>query len=164
MVRSTFLASVAVAMAMLVAFLAAVAIALALLVAAPAMARPSPTSSPSPFPTATPVEDPAVTAVAKREFVAWQAGVVKRTSYTPAMQLKLTDDLIGQTARALGTLGALQSMQFLGPVDVDDAPPNSQSYMYKVNCANGSVYMQFALTPEGKVAGMLFQDKLPPQS
>jgi hypothetical protein len=138
-----------------------VALAGAALVAPPVNARPAGAPSPSPIPTPTPVEDPAVTAVAKREFVAWQAGVIKRTQYTAAMQIRLTDNLIGQTSRALGTLGALQSMQFIGPVEVDDAPPNSSSYMYKVNCANGSVYMQFALTTDGKIAGMLFQDKPP---
>jgi hypothetical protein len=138
------------------------ALAGAALVTPPVNARPAAaTPSPSPFPTATPVEDPAITAVAKREFVAWQAGVVKRKQYTAAMQIRLTDQLIGQTARALGTLGALESMQFMGPVQVDDAPPNTSSYMYRVNCANGSVYMQFALTTDGKIAGMLFQDKPP---
>jgi hypothetical protein len=134
----------------------------AALLTPPVNARPAAaTPLPSPFPTPTPVEDPAVTAVAKREFVAWQAGVVKRTQYTAAMQIRLTDALISQTSRALGTLGALESLQFVGPVEVDDAPPTSSSYMYKVNCANGSVYMQFALMTDGKIAGMLFQDKPP---
>jgi hypothetical protein len=130
----------------------------------PALARHAPAATPTPAPTPKPVEDPAITKIARQQFVAWQAGVVNPKLYTEDMQAKMLPATVADTSKNIGSLGPLLSMQFEGPVLVDDAPATSNSYLYQVTCANGAVFMQFALMPDGKIAGMLFSNHRPDET
>ncbi|MBV8639408.1 MAG: hypothetical protein JO322_15110 [Candidatus Eremiobacteraeota bacterium] len=126
----------------------------------PALAKhPSaaPTASPTP-----PPEDPAVTAVARREFVAWQAGVVTSARYADQAQSALTADHIATTSKELGAAGTLERTDWIGPVIVDDAPPGTHGYWYKMTCENTVVYERLIIAPDGKIDGIMFRDK-PPQ-
>lgn len=131
--------------------------------ALPALARHAPATS-TPAPTPKPVENPAITKIARQQFVAWQAGVVNPKLYSDDMQAKMLPSTLADTSRNIGALGALISTEFEGPVLVDDAPATSNSYLYQMTCANGSVFMQFALLPDGKIAGMLFSNHQPDET
>lgn len=130
----------------------------------PALARHGPAATPTPAPTPTPVEDPAITKIARQQFVAWQAGVINPKLYSADMQAKMLPATLADTSRNIGALGALISTAFEGPVLVNDAPATSNSYLYQMTCANGSVFMQFALLPDGKIAGMLFSAHRPDET
>lgn len=117
---------------------------------------PAPTASPTP-----PPEDPAVTQTARREFVAWQAGVVTSSRYAAQAQAGLTADRIGQTSKELGAAGSLVKTDWVGPIIVDDAPPGTHGYWYKMTCENSVVYERLIIAPDGKIDGILFRDKLP---
>lgn len=117
----------------------------------------APTASPSP-----PPEDPAVTAIARREFVAWQAGVVTNSRYADQAQSSLTADHIATTSKELGQSGTLEKTEWVGPIIVDDAPPGTHGYWYKMICENGAVWERLIIGPDGKLDGILFRDK-PPQ-
>lgn len=120
-------------------------------------AAPAPTASPTP-----PPEDPAVTAIARHEFVAWQAGVVSAERYAPQAQSALTADHIATTSKELGDAGTLEQTDWIGPVIVDDAPPGTHGYWYKMTCENTVVYERLIIAPDGKIDGIMFRDK-PPQ-
>ena len=119
-------------------------------------ASPAPTASPTP-----PPEDPAVTQIARREFVAWQAGVVSPLRYAPQAQTGLTADKVATTSKELGLAGTLVSTDWVGPVIVDDAPPGTHGYWYKMTCENAVVYERLIIAPDGKIDGILFRDKAP---
>ena len=119
-------------------------------------ATPAPTASPTP-----PPEDPAVTQIARREFVAWQAGVVTPNRYAAGAQAGLTADKIAETSKQLGAAGTLVKTDWIGPLVVDDAPPGTHGYWYKMTCENAAVYERLILAPDGKIDGIMFRDKLP---
>jgi hypothetical protein len=122
----------------------------------PAAARPHPTPSPSP----TPVADPTVTDIARKQFVAWQAGNVNRSLYADSIQTVLTDAKIDQSSRALGTLGALTNMVYIGPLAVPSDLPNAKGYIYQMNCVGGTVYLFMVIDQQGKIDRIFFKDKL----
>lgn len=131
---------------------------LAIVVAAtaPGAARPrTPTPSPSP----SPVADPAITKIARQQFVGWQAGVVNKSLYAPQVLPKLTDEKIADTARVLGQLGALTDTVYIGRWINPDLPDLS-GYIYQMRCVEGNVYQFMALTPEGKIASIVFKNRL----
>jgi hypothetical protein len=114
-------------------------------------------------PTAAPPEDPAVTAIAHREFVSWQIGVVNKARYTPDLAAAITDDKVKQSSTALAALGTFERSEYLGPASVADAQPGEDvhGYVYRMICSEGAVYMNLALSgPENKVAFIGFRDKL----
>jgi hypothetical protein len=129
--------------------------------AGPALARPHPT----PTPTATPApgpEDPAITQIARREFVAWQAGVIDKSRYADVTSTKMLPDKVADTSRALSALGALQHTEWLGPLALPaDSPPGVKGYLYRMTCSNAAVYEQLTMAPDGKIDGIFFGDKLP---
>lgn len=132
---------------------------LAVAVAAPAAARPRPT----PTPTATPVpppEDPAVTTIARHEFLSWQLGSVDKSRYTPAMQQKMTDQAIADTAKKLSSVGAVEKMEYAGVYAPPDDVPGGRAYLYHVLCSYQNVYEILTLGPDGKIAGITFRDKV----
>lgn len=134
-------------------------LALALVLAAPSMAL----ARPHPAPTATPVpppEDPAITTIARREFVSWQAGVVTKSRYAETTQAQLQDQKIATTSKELGMAGSLVRTEWVGPVVYDDAPPGVKGYLYRMICTNAAVYEQLTIGPDGKIVGILFRDKL----
>ena len=120
--------------------------------------RPSPAATASPTP---PPEDPAVTAVARREFVAWQAGVVTASRYAAGAQGGLTADKIADTSKQLGAAGTLVKTEWVGPVVVDDAPTGTHGYWYKMTCENTVVFERLIIAPDGKIDGIVFRDKMP---
>ena len=125
---------------------------------AAASARPHPTPTPSPSPT--PVADPAVTLIANRQFVAWQAGKLNKSLYAPEVLAKLTDSKIDDTSHALGTLGALDHTIFMGPFMAPDIPADAHGYIYQMQCEAGVVYEWLVLDGQGKIATIYFKDKL----
>ena len=120
-----------------------------------ALARPH--ATPTPVPSVVP-EDPAVTTIARREFVAWQAGVVNRDHYDPRTLADMTDDKITTTSKALGVLGTLESMTWVGPIALDDK--TVRGYIYQMNCANYPVFEFLTIGSDGKIQGIYFKDKL----
>lgn len=125
-----------------------------------------PHASPTPSPTPVPPADPAVTTIARRQFVAWQAGRIDRAQYTAGLNAQIPDAKIEQTATDLGALGALNSLVYLGPRDsnYDDLPPGVHVYLYQMLCANGSIYEQLTLDASDKVAGIIFASTPPTPS
>jgi hypothetical protein len=115
-----------------------------------------------PVATATPLppEDPAITLIARKQFVAWQASIVNHGLYTDEMNALMTPDKVTETSKALGQLGALQHAVWAGPATAEDVPPGTKTYLYHMLCADGQVYMEFSIEPTGKFAGMLFRDNL----
>src|SRR6185312_4259757 len=105
------------------------ALAVLLSLAAPGLALARPHATPTPAASSGP-EDPAITTVARREFVAWQAGIVNKDHYDPRTVADMTDEKISTTSKALGVLGTLESMVWVGPLGVDD--PKVKGYIYKM--------------------------------
>jgi|SRR5579862_3044303 len=140
--------------------LAATLGALALLgsLTAPGFARPHPT--PTPAPTPTPVADPAITRLARQQFVAWQAGSVNKSLYADQVIPKLTDAKISDVSHALGILGPLNNIVFMGPFAATDVPEEAHGYIYRMDCAEGSVYQWMIVDEKGKIATIFFKDKL----
>lgn len=144
----------AIALALLGAVLAA-----PLGVAARGHATPTPAATPT-----IPPEDPAITLIARREFVSWQAGTLNLDHYAKQSQAGLTPDKIAETSKNLGALGTLVSMQWLGPIPIVDPPAGVKaSYLYKMHCDIADVYEELTMGDDGKIVGIIFRDKLPPQ-
>lgn len=110
-----------------------------------------------------PPADPAVTAIARRQFVSWQAGQIDRAQYTASLSSQIPDSKLEQNAASLGTLGALNSINYFGPRDslYGTLPPGVHVYLYQMVCSNGSIYEQLTLDQNGKVAGIEFTDTIP---
>jgi len=140
------------------ALIAAVACAaLALVIAGPATGLARPHSTPAPTPT--PVADPAITKIARQQFVQWQAGSVNKSLYAPETVEKLTDSKIADTAHALGQLGALTDMVYIGRW-INPEMPQLSGYIYQMRCTEGNVYLWLALQSDGKIASIVFKDRL----
>lgn len=122
---------------------------------APARSHASPT--PAAAPSAGP-EDPAITTIARREFVAWQAGVVNKSHYDPRTVADMTDTKIATTSKALGVLGTLESTSWIGPLIYEDK--TAKGYIYQMTCSNYKVYEFLTIGPDGKIQGIFFKDKL----
>jgi hypothetical protein len=131
---------------------------LALICSTAAQARPRPTPTPSPTPT--PVADPAVTKLVRQQFVAWQAGNINRSAYSSKVQTKLTDAIVDDVSRKLGTLGPLTDEIYVGPFYSDDFPADAHGYIYQMLCREGNVYLFMILDGQGKIATIYFKDKL----
>lgn len=119
-------------------------------------ARPHPTPSPSP----TPIADPAITQLARQQFVAWQAGTVNQHLYSAQVLDKLTEAKITETSRGLGQLGALTGTVFIGPWLDPSFPPGAHGYIYQMLCIDGNVYLWLALDAQGKIATIFFRNRL----
>jgi hypothetical protein len=141
---------------------AAPAIALAAIVAAmlavPAASWGRSHATPSPSPT--PVADPAITKIARAQFVQWQAGVVNKSLYSGALVPQLTDQKIADTSRALGQLGALSDAVFIGNWIDPNFPAGTRGYIYQMRCVVGSVYLWMALDANGKIARFFMRNRL----
>lgn len=144
----------------------ALAFALSLLPAAafaqsPAAVAPVASPAPAGSPIDLPPENPAVTKIAFQQFVAWQAGIIKRGLYSTHVQEQMTDTVIQETSKQLGSLGPLLTAKYVGPVMNDSAPTDSANYLYLMECQRGSVYMQFAILHDGKIGGIVFRNSPP---
>ena len=101
-----------------------------------------------------------MTAIARHEFVAWQAGVVDKSRYSAAMQAAMTDAQIARTSKNLSELGALERTQWLGPYQAPPDEPGAKSYLFRMFCAIHPVYVLLTIAPDGKIAGIAFRDSL----
>jgi hypothetical protein len=126
--------------------------------AAPVSARPHPT--PTPAPTPTPVADPAITRIARQQFLAWQIGNVNKSLYSPGVVAKMTDAKIAQTSQAIRGLGALLETVYIGPFSASDLPADAHGYIYQMKCTEGAVYQWMIVDGQGKIATIFFKDKL----
>ncbi|HET9029804.1 MAG TPA: hypothetical protein VFN49_06470 [Candidatus Aquilonibacter sp.] len=121
--------------------------------------------APAPTPTVTPSrppEDPVATQIARREFVAWQAGIVDPSRYAKESQAGLTPDRVTDISKQLGGAGSLQSVEWVEPVVVEGMP-DVHGYLYKMTCSNAVVYERLILSPDRKtIDSVVFMDKLPP--
>jgi hypothetical protein len=124
-------------------------------VAAPSWARPHPTPTPSP----TPVADPAITKLARQQFVQWQAGSINKSLYAPQLNGQLTDAKIGDTSQKLGQLGALTDTVYMGRWINPHFPPDMQGYIYQMRCVSGNVYLWMAIDGQGKIASFVFKNR-----
>lgn len=121
-----------------------------------AVARPH---SATPTPSPTPVADPAITALARKQFVAWQSGSINKGLYSDSITDQLTDDKINETAQALGKLGFLTGTTYMGPLAIGDLP-GDDGYIYQMSCVNGIVYQFIVLDPQKKIVRIFFRDTL----
>lgn len=138
----------------------ALVLAVAGLWSAPLCAQARPSATPTPAPTPTPAADPAVTKVARQQFVAWQAGSINKTLYAPQVLAKLTDAKIAEVSHALGGLGPLTDTVYVGPFSATDIPPGAHGYIYQMRCSNGNIYLWLILDADAKIATIFFKDKL----
>lgn len=102
-----------------------------------------------------------MTLVARRQFVAWQAGHIDRAQYSTTLSASTDDAKVEQASVQLGSLGALTGVEYLGPLDVPDLPAGVTVYLYKMICSSGSIYEQLALDSRGKIQGIVFRDTIP---
>jgi hypothetical protein len=119
-------------------------------------AKPTPTATPT-----LPPEDPAISAVARHEFVAWQAGVVDKNHYATAAQSSLTDDAISNMSKALSSYGALVHTVWLGHFPIVGGPPGVVGYTYRMECTNAPVFEQLMIGADGKIDSINFGKKPP---
>lgn len=136
--------------------LTAIAIPALLAVPTPSLGRPRATPSPTP----TPVADPAITKIARQQFVQWQAGMVNKTLYVDALVPELTDAKITDTSKALSQLGALTDTVFIGSWLNPTFPSGTHGYIYQMRCIEGNVYLWMALDGQGKITTLFFRNRL----
>lgn len=124
------------------------------------VAAAKPKATPSPEPTPAPVSDPAVDRLVRQQFVQWQAGTINKSLYDGQVLAKLTDDKVSATSQALAALGPLTDAVYLGPWLSADFPAGARGYLYHMICSDGAIYFWIALDPQGKIATVLFKNRL----
>lgn len=128
-----------------------------------ALALPSwgrPHAGPTPSPTPAPVADPAITKLARQQFVQWQAGSVNKSLYAEQVLRQLTDAKISETSQKLGELGALTDTVYVGRWINPDFPTDTSGYIYQMHCVSGNVYLWLAVDGQGKIAWFTFKNRL----
>ena len=138
--------------------LALTAIAIPALLAAPATSWGRTHATPSPSPT--PIADPAITKVARQQFVQWQAGIVSKNLYADALLPELTDAKITDTSKALSQLGALTDTVFIGSWLNPTFSAGTHGYIYQMRCVEGNVYLWMALDAQGKISRFFMRNRL----
>ncbi len=138
--------------------LAAIVALLLLALTAPTLSRPR--ATPTPAPTPTPIADPAIDKLARQQFVGWQAGSINKALYAQQVLDKLSDEKIAQTSKGLGALGALTEAVYLGRWVSASFPAGARGYIYQMRCIEGNVYLWLALDPAGKIATILFTNRM----
>jgi hypothetical protein len=136
------------------------ALAASLLLAPPVPSLARSHATPTPSPTPAPVADPAITKIARQQFVQWQAATVNKSLYAARLLPQLTDAKIADTSSKLGALGALTDMVYIGRWINPDFPPDVRGYIYQMRCVSGNVYLWLALDPQGKIASLFFKNRL----
>lgn len=92
--------------------------------------------------------------------MAWQAGIINEHLYSSQVLAKLSDAKIADTSKALGQLGALTDVVFIGPWVDASFPAGARGYIYQMRCVEGNVYLWLALDPSGKIATIFFKNRL----
>ena len=114
---------------------------------------PAADSSPPPIPPPKPApDDPKMHKLAVRQFLAFQGGSVDRAQYGDDLNAQLNDELLTASEKALAAMGALQTVNFRG---ISHAK-SINVYVYRMTCEHGTIDMEFALQPDGKIAVLLF--------
>lgn len=115
---------------------------------------PAQTNAPPPLPPPKPApEDPKIRKLAIQQFLSWQAGTVDRARYSDDINAQLNDELLDASEKAVAALGALQSSTFKG---ISAAKGGVKVYVYTMLCEHGSIDMEFALQPDGRIALIFF--------
>ena len=109
----------------------------------------TPPPIPSPVPTA---DDPKIHKLAVQQFLAWQAGTVDRSIYADDVNDQMNDVELDRATKTLANLGGLQTVTFRGV----SHPKSLDIYVYRMQCERGTVDMEFALSPEGKIVMIFF--------
>jgi hypothetical protein len=138
----------------------AFAAATVMLLAVPATGWSRPHATPSPSPSPSPIADPAITKIARQQFVQWQAGVVNKSLYAPQVLPQLTDAKISDTSNQLAQLGALTTFVYIGRWINPDFPSGTNGYIYQMRCVSGNVYLWLAINSDGKIATVFFKNRL----
>jgi hypothetical protein len=124
-----------------------------------ASSRPA-APTPSPSPTVAPVADPAITKLARQQFLAWQIGTLDKSLYDAQLLPQLTDVKVADTSKHIAPLGALTGLVFIGSFAGEDFPPDAHGYIYQMICSNGKIYQWMVVTGNGKIATMYFRDTM----
>lgn len=101
-----------------------------------------------------------MTKLATQQFVQWQAGVINKNLYAQQVLEKLTDTKIADTSKALGQLGPLNEVVYIGPWIAPDFPAGARGYIYQMRCSDGNIYLWLALDSQGKIATIFFKNRL----
>lgn len=112
------------------------------------MSQASPT--PSPAPAATPAEDPAVTAIAKREFAAWKAGAPDWSHYTR----QIAPPMVAKIEAYLDALGDITATTLAQRSTAANGEP---LYIYKFTGTNASTYMLLEFDSKGLIDDIYFK-------
>lgn len=134
--------------------IAAIGMSMPLVTSAQSAPAADPTEAPPAIPSPSPApETPSITKFAIQQFLAWQSGAVDRTLYGQGVTDALTDDVLNRGTATLARLGGLQKATFRGI----SRSKGASFYVYHMACENGSVEMEFALDPAGKIALIFFE-------
>jgi hypothetical protein len=113
---------------------------------------PASVGSPAPTPTPLP-EDAGIDKRAKAEFLAWQSGKLDKSQYSPRLAEQATEMVVTQVSPQLQALGDFKEIKFTSAW-VDQGYDN---YQYLVTCSKGAMLMLYAVSTDGKVAGVRFR-------
>jgi hypothetical protein len=132
--------------------------------AATTMPSPSPapaaasSAAPTPAPApAGPTPAPRISAAARAEFEAWQAGKIDLDHYIPEARARFTDTTVKQiSSQYLQPLGALTTFTYVRQMVVS----GQTLYVFRATCANGSAEELLSWDSAGKIQFIYFR---PPQ-
>jgi hypothetical protein len=98
-------------------------------------------------------ENPKVTALAREEFAAWQAGKIDRKRYTDAANSAFNDATVSAISGQLADLGEIDSVKY-----VSLAPQGGNAvYTYLVTCGKGKITMTLGLDAANKISAIGFK-------
>jgi CubicO group peptidase (beta-lactamase class C family) len=103
-------------------------------------------------PTPAPGEDPKITALARAQFDALEAGKIDPAAYTPQVNALFTPAVVEKVRDYLKSLGPVSAFKFTGKTPV----AGYDVYVYKVDCALGSVRETLSFDAAGKISGIFF--------
>jgi hypothetical protein len=113
-------------------------------------ATPAPPPLPSPKPA---TDDPKVHRLAVTQFIAWQVGSIDHSLYSDEFNSQLSDSVVNDATQTLAHMGGLQTTTFRGI----SVAKGINVFVYHMVCEHGSIDMDFALQPDGKIALLLFE-------
>ena len=117
-------------------------------------------------PPAAPPPNPAVTAKARAEYLAWRAGNVLRSRYDDNMKPHITSELIAQVHAGLTQAGPPGAFK-LERARTVQSRSNSTSiieihvYDFVITATHGSGGMELGVAPNGLIDGIYFQPLAP---
>jgi hypothetical protein len=97
-------------------------------------------------------ENPAITARAKTEFLAWQSGKVDLKRYSTKAASTFTDTTVSSIQPQLQALGKLKSFTYKATAKAQ----GDTVYAYLATCSGGAATMTFVVDAHDKVDGVFF--------